>query len=203
MPVYSILVRRFIPPRTYRDVFAKFFGEGWLGWEPETIRMEISRIWGVQPLEEVFEKIMALQTFLTTDLFWDEILSFENIVLAFNDAHVDPDMIQQALPREIAYAMIVARQLSEKDDFVEDIIEYIRACHREEGVLVYHDALKFAQPKYDDVFRKRIAGIVSNRMVAGQVPQNDSKDDDPEDVQHVKAWDCHGYVSEMMRRGAA
>lgn len=203
MPVYEIFVRKSFPPRTYRDVFTKFFGEDWLGWEPETLRMEISRIWGVQPLEEVFEKIMALQTFLTTDLFWDEILPFENIILAFNDAHVDPDMVQQALPREIAYGMIVARQLSEKDDFVEDITEYIRACHREEGVLVYHEALKFAQPEYEDAFRKRVAAIVSNRMSAGQIPQVGSGESNPEDVQHIKAWDCYGYVQELLQRGAA
>jgi hypothetical protein len=203
MQVYEIFVRRFVLPRTYKDVFDRVFGEDWLRWEPETIRMEISRGWGVQPLEEVFEKIMALQAFLTTDLFWDEILPFEDIVLAFNDAHVDPDMIQQALPREIAFAITVAGQLSDKKNFVEDIIEYIQACHREEGVLVYHDVLKFAQPEYDDVFRKRVAGVVSNRMASGEVPQGDSQDNDPEDVQHVKTWDCFGYVQERLRKGAA
>lgn len=202
MRVYEIFVRRFVPPRTYRDVFTEFFGEGWLGWEPETIRMEISRIWGVQPLVEVFEKIMALQTFLTTDVFWDEILPFENTILAFNDAHVDPDLVQQALPRELAYGMVLAGQLSSREDFVEDIIEYIRACHREEGVLVYHEALGFAQPEYGDAFRKRVAGVVSNRMTAGQIPQGDSEND-PEDVQHVKSWDCYGYVRELLQRGAA
>jgi hypothetical protein len=203
MRAYEIFVRRYIPPSSYRDVLTRTFGEGWLGGEPETLRSEIAGVWGVNPLAEVFEKIMALQTFLTTDLFWDDLLFFENIILAFNDVHVDPDMIQQATPKEIAYGVTVARQLSDREDFVEDVVEYIRACHREEGVLVYHESLRFAQPEYDDAFRKRVAGVVSNRMKAGQVPQVGSSEEDPEDVQHLKAWDCRGYVQELLQRGAA
>lgn len=202
MPVYKIFIKKFVFPQTYRDIFDQELGEDWRTWEPETLRAEISRIWGVQPIEEVFEKIMALQTFLTTDLFWDEVLPFENIVLAFNDMHVDPDLLQQALPQEIAFAVLMVGRISEKKSFVNDIAEYIRECHRREGVLVYHPALDFAQPEYEDAFRMNIAKTVRNKLSDNEAPRRDIDEENPAEVQHLKTWGCYEYVREMFERGA-
>jgi len=200
MPDFDLFIKKNVRPDAYRDLFDRTFERQWIEWEPETLRMEIPRTWGVHPIEEVFEKIMALQTFLRTDLFWDDVIAFENIVLAFNDLFVDPDLVQQALPREIAFGVVVANRLNTKSDFVQDIVEYIRASHREEGILVYHPELKMFQPEYSDDFRKGIAARVQELMAVGSQVHEDMSEEDSVQVQFAKTMDCVLYVSDKMER---
>ena len=143
----DLFIADFIAPETYRKILDKEM-PGWRDWEPETLRQEITRVFSARPTEQVFEKIMALQTFLTTELFWDNVMLFEDMILAFGDRFVDPTLLQVCLPEELAYGMVVANEIlhGREVEFVRDIIEYVRACHREAGVLVYHDVLKFAEP---------------------------------------------------------
>lgn len=197
----DLFVRTGVSPTAYRDLLSGRFGQGWLGWEPETLKAEIGREW-TDPIEQVFEKIMALQTFLTTDLFWDEILPFENIVLAFNDSPVDFDLIQRAQPKEIAYGVSVARDLKDREDFVEDIIEYIRASHREDGVLVYHPILWFSMPPRDDDKQIEIERAVIASIDDERPPNSaDTNAENPIDVQKLKTWGCMWYVLEKTAKG--
>jgi len=200
MPDFDIFIKKNVQPDAYRDLFDRTFGRQWIEWEPETLRMEIPKTWGVHPIEEVFEKIMALQTFIRTDLFWDDAVAFENIVLAFNDLFVDPDLIQQALPREIAFGIAVAKRLNEKSDFVQDIVEYIRASHREEGILVYHPELKVFQPEYHDDFRRDTAARVQELVAEGSGTPAEINEEDPVQVQFAKTMDCTLYVMDKMER---
>lgn len=182
------------------EVLASGLGRAWVEWEPETLRQEIQRTWNIDPSATVFEKVMALQTLLKTDLFWDAVLPFEKTVRAFNDLHVDPDLVQAAHPREIAFGMAAALDLRPKKDFVKDIEEYIRACHREFGVLVYHPVAAFAQPTYEG-FRKQIAGFVTRVLEAGSAPPEKIDQSNEIEVQFEKAWDVRMYVEERLQAG--
>jgi len=200
MPVRELFVQEQVLPRTYMDVLASGLGQAWVEWEPETLKQEIHRVWNIDPSVTVFEKIMALQTLLKTDLFWDAILPFEKTVHAFNDLHVDPDLVQAAHPREIAFGVTAALDLRLKKDFVNDVEEYIRACHREFGVLVYHPVLSFAQPQYEG-FRKQIAGFVGKMLGVGKEPPEKIDHENAIEVQYMNAWDVRMYVEERLQRG--
>jgi hypothetical protein len=200
MTGYEIFIRKYIPPKAYRDELTRAFGSEWLDWEPETILMEIRRQYGVTPIESVKDKIFALQTFLTTDLFWDDFLIFEKIVLAFNDRDVDHDLIQCATPEELAYAMEVSTGLREKKSFVRDIPEYIRACHREAGVLVYHSALQQFQPTYEDSFRRDVAERVEGNLRKPDPFVLRDDEENPAAVQTAKTLDVYAYVGERMEK---
>ena len=200
-----IFVRDFVRPKVYLDFLndTKDMFEGdWLKWEPETLHREIERVLVIRPTEQVFEKIMALQTFMNTDLFWDEILVFENIVLAFGDRHVDFDLIQGCTPEELAYGVSVAQEIGKRryGDFVRDIVMYIRACHQMAGVVVYHPALKFAQPEYSEPLSalvERVEKAIGN----GFSPKDPIDLDDPFQVQLAKALDVSVYVDERLIKG--
>lgn len=196
MKDYEIFRTKFIPPLVYRDMLDRNLGNGWRSWEPETIRQEIIRLSGIEPSEEAMEKIMALQTFLSTDLFYGEYIPFEKIVLAFNDKHVDPDMVQGCRPEEIAYAVTVASQLAAPKEFGREVLDYIRACHIEAGQLVYHDILKKAQPEYPDEFRRSVAKAV---IEVGD-DEAEVNLDDPVSVQRAKLIDCYAYVGERLAK---
>lgn len=201
MPINDIFTRKKVLPRTFVEVLAAGLGGSWLEWEPETIKAEINRVWSVKPTEDVFGKILALQTFLKTDLFWDDILVFENIVLAFNDHATDFNTIKTCRPREIALGITLAIDLRDKTDFVQDVVEYIRACHREYGVLVYHPIVSFAQPAYEDGTRKAIAEYVQKEIAAGRPPLENVNHANPIEVQYLKAWDAIQYVEEQVADG--
>lgn len=200
MPVRELFVTEQVLPRTYMETLASGLGRAWVEWEPETLRQEIQKTWNIDPSVTVFEKIMALQTLLKTDLFWDAILPFEKTVHAFNDLYVDPDLIQAAHPREIAFGMTVALDLRPKKDFIKDIEEYIRACHREYGVLVFHPVLAQWTPQYDG-FRKQIVEFVSRMLAENKAFPEKIDQSNAIEVQYMKAWDVNMYVEERLQRG--
>ena len=161
MKGYEIFLKKYVTPNVYKRTLDSVFGEEWRNkedaWEPETIRQEIERIWAIEPLDEVFEKIMALQTYLTTDLFWDDLIAFENIVLAFNDRHVDPDMIQSCTPEELAYGVEVASRVRPERNWIIDIIEYTKNT-RSKNMQSMSGTISM---------RPRLAGILSLRSIVG------------------------------------
>jgi hypothetical protein len=201
MPDYDIFFRSHVPPKVYRELLDKTFGGSWLEWEPETILQELRRVFGVAPTSFVQEKVFALQTFLRTDLFWDDVMAFEDMILAFGDRYVDLSLLQVCLPEELAYGMTVALDLGIKKDFVPDVVEYIRACHRIAGVLVYHPILKFAQPEYSDEFRKNVAKQADSLLQEDSPLSLEVNHEDPVSVQRAKARDVQAYVQERLERG--
>ncbi len=196
----DLFIRKFVPPGVYKKILDGRFGEEWYEWEPETFLQEIRRVWVVTPKEEIFEKILALQVLVSSTLFWDDPIVFENIVLAFNDRHVDPDLIQACSPEEIAYGVVMANGVRKRIDWDSDVVKYIQACHRRAGQIVYHDSVKFAQPKYEDDFRKELAGRVIGVLDKGGMTFIDT--DNAVEVQQGKTRDCGVYVEERLEQGA-
>lgn len=197
----ALFVRDFIRPKIYFDLLTEEFGNDWLEWEPETLHREIIRVFQ-RPTEEVFEKIMALQTYMTTDLYWDEILAYEDIILAFGDRYVDLDLIQGCTPEELAYGVAVAQDVGKKrhGNFVRDIVMYIRACHQVAGVVVYHPSLKFAQPEYPEPLASLVTRV-EDAIGNGLQPKDPVDLDDPFQVQLAKALDVSVYVDERLIKG--
>lgn len=182
-----------MPPNVYVKVLGEKFGDAWHEWEPETILEEIGREWSVKPSDSVMEKIMALQTFLTTDLFWEDPSFFENVILAFGDRYVDPDLIQSCTPEELSYGLTVANLVRRKTDFSKDIVGYIQACHRQAGQLLYHDTMTFAQPVYHD-WRQDLVDKAKGILSKGGIEFVDMIN--AAEVQQAKTRDCDVYVKE-------
>lgn len=199
MAVSDLILEEEILPRTLRSLLSARFPD-WEKWEPETLETELREMLGVPVLPDVFEKVMALQTLLRTELFWDDVLVFENICLAFNGSHVDPDLIQMASPREIAFGVVAVNQVRKRDNYVYDIEQYIQQSHRSAGILVYHPVLRFAQPSYDG-FRGQIARFVENRVKKDEPPPEEIDQESPIEVQYVKTFDCLSYVREKEELG--
>jgi hypothetical protein len=195
----DVFIRKFVLPNVFKKMLDEKFGVEWHEWEPETLLQEIRRVWNVTPVEEAFEKILALQTFVTTHLFWDDPIVFENIILAFNDRHVDPDLIQACSPEEISYAITVASRINRRGDFSQEVIKYIQACHVQYGQLVYHPSLEFAQPTYGDDFRHELAKRVAGVLEEGGMTFVDVNN--AVEVQQAKTKDCGVYVEERLSKG--
>ena len=79
------------------------------------------------------------QQFLTTPLV------FEKVILSANALGVRFDEIQICTPEELSYGISEVTKIMQSRDYDYDVIEYIRACCEESGLLVYPAEFSFSQ----------------------------------------------------------
>jgi len=199
----KLFTERFVPPKVYVGVLSKMLGGLWPTWEPETIWADIRDEAGVDVSDEVRDKINALRLLLTTDNFWEEFTVFENVILAFNDRHVDPSYVQVCLPQELAYGLTVAGSIKVKP-FSSEIINYIRACCTQDGLVVYPNIFSFAQPRFEDPTLRELVHDTqkvwdAQRFAQLRVPPGE--EEDAVVVQVAKLHDIDVYVKERLDKG--
>jgi len=183
-----------IRPEAYKILLDKEFGAEWVSWEPETLRSEISRVFGVNVTEEVDNKISALRVLLTTPHFYVDASAFENIVLAMNDLFVDPNILQIASPEEIVYALKIIDPVSpHKQSFGKEIVAYVNVACKQVGLLKYPAELAFAQPAYTGDLAALIGKIEPKQADPGRIDQTDAVQ-----VQSFKLYQIQEYVAAKM-----
>lgn len=155
-----------VPPKLYNKVLTREFGAEWQTWLPETLMQEIKRVWGVDVSDNVANKLGAYVVFLTTDEFMHNASAFEHIVQAINDAAVDPTILTLSSPSEIVYALLMLGPIDGKL-FEREVIAYIRACCDAVGLVLYPEAIQFAQPKYDSGEIRAMLPKIQSRQMEG------------------------------------
>lgn len=198
-----LFTERFIPPRVYVRVLTSMFRNAWFRWEPETLWAEIRDETGADVSEEVRDKINALRLLLAADNFWEDYTVFENTIIAFNDRMVDPTYIQVCLPQELAYGLTVAGAIRLRQ-FSSEVINYVRGCCTQDGLVVYHRSFAFAQPRYDDERLRELVQEIRKvwdieRFTQLRVPAG--AEDDTVVVQVAKLHDIEVYVRERVDKG--
>jgi len=202
----ELFTAKHVVPEAYSRILKARFGKEWVDWEAETLWKEIRSEFGAEVSDEVREKLNALKTHLTTTLFWDSFDVFEKTILAYNDRHVEPGIIQVCVPQEIAYGMTVAAGVRHQKKFDIEVLMYIRACCDSDGLVVFPQAFHFAQPEYKD---EHLAALAKNVWAVwkpellGKLVVPPSKEDDPEFIQLAKIHDIEVYVAEKLEHGKA
>ena len=152
----------------YKLLLDRELGDDWITWLPEALYKAIYDQWGVFPSTDVSNKLNAIKTFYTTDLFYHDAPAFEHMVLAINDHAFDANTLQLSLPEEIAYAIAVLK--ADPSKFEREVKGYVRVCCQNVGLLVYPNALKFAQPEYEGELARMAAKI----RPTSQEPESDT-----------------------------
>ncbi len=186
-------------PPLIDDILTKQWGDAWLIWLPETLEQMIEFEDGTVPSDEFLDKVHALQTLKMTEVFWDDPLVFEKIVLAFNGRYVDPTYWQCATLGEIAYAVAIA-DLIRKRAFEEAVVEYVRACAAQEGLIAFPTVLQRFQPTYDAETSRLVGKVEAAKDPA---PGTEVDDTDPVAVQRAKRRDVNVYVEERLHQSSA
>lgn len=189
----SIWDAKHVLPEAYVNELTYQFGSYWYEWEPETLWSEIRRIFGTEPSGEVKSKIGAIRVFMTTDLFFTDAPTFENIVLAVNDLFYDPTVLEIASPEEILYAITALSPLRPDVtiDYNREIVGYIRTSCRKDGLLVYPRPLQFAQPRIPEELQSVAEAIKPNSEIV-------SDSTDMVQVQSLKLYNLWQYVSKKI-----
>ena len=112
------------------------FGTEMLDWEPDTLRFEIEGEWGVSPPTNNIDKIWALVTLLTTNLFYVSLEAFIHICNALNGEGADFQTYDPATVPEMCWALVETTILNPPDrgeDFSSEILTYMKAELEDEG----------------------------------------------------------------------
>lgn len=164
------------------------FGKAWLEWEPETLWQAIEDEWLAPPTEGAKAAIMAVRVLLSNDDFFEDIQTFEAVVLGLNNHQPKFDRLEVAAPHEIAYAISQVNALRTKDrpEYSDDVIHYVRGSMREYGNYVYPFMLAFADPG------DRSPSIEAKIKKMAKSPPKDP--DDMVSVQAAKLHDLNVYI---------
>lgn len=112
------------------------FGTALFEWEPDTLRMEIQSNFGVTPPQENMDKIWALITALTTNLFYVSMEAFIHICNALGSEGADFQNYDPATVAEMCWGITEATLVyppEKEDTFSQEILTYMRAQLAAEG----------------------------------------------------------------------
>lgn len=113
------------------------FGIELIGWEPETLRMEIEDEWKVKPKQVNMDKINCLVNFLASNTFYKNIDVFMHTCTVLNDSPADFSQFDPPDVYEMCWAIVELSLLNPpegpEDEFNPEIITYMQLKLEEEG----------------------------------------------------------------------
>jgi hypothetical protein len=122
-------------------------GDGFLLWEPDTIWHSID----VDVPQENRDKLMAsVALHLVPSFYWDAVV-FEKTAVAFAGKRVLPEVLQEATPADLAWAVVEAKMIrenlgDESLDFEHEPTAYAAVALERAGFVLAPEQLQFAQP---------------------------------------------------------
>jgi len=179
-----------------------------LAWEPESIWLELHRQ-GLDLPEENRAKLMAAQTLrLVPAFYWDAVV-FEKTALAFDGVMPAPEILEEASPARLAWAVVEAGWIihdfrEARWEFQYEPRAYAAVVLNRAGFVLAPEPLSFAQTHLDrarhhdhllEEVRTRWARVSKDHLT--QLTLGES----PEDVQIARLAAVELYVRE--RRAAA
>ena len=183
------------------------YGDEIRAWEPESIWLTLERANVDVPLVNR-DKILATMTLLMMPAFWWEVHAFENTVCAFNDVQVNTEVLQEASPAQIAWAVYEAELLftqsdiNETPEFDHEPVVYTGTVLHRAGFLVAPQLLQFAQSTLDKLngtgapVTKQAVQDAWKKIEAQEAP---TLGDTPLDVQLGRLLGVKLYLQERLK----
>jgi hypothetical protein len=145
---------KYIRPIFYQRFFTiEYSGKDWTNFEPETLWFDLRTNYNITEIpEHVRNKVNAIKTFETTNRFYDDVVGFEKMILAFNDNYIDTTMWQICPPNELCLGIIYTQELdnAKSKEYNKDIIAYVRGACEEWGLVFYPKTLSVFQPEFSE-----------------------------------------------------
>lgn len=130
-------------------------GPSFRAWEPESIWLTLERKGIEIPLLNR-DKILAATTLMLIPAFWFEVNAFENTTMAFNNILSNGEILQEASPAQLSWAIYEAENLfgqfsdiHETTEFDREPILYTATVLHRGGFILAPTLLEFAQEELD------------------------------------------------------
>ena len=126
---------------------ADCFGEEFLYWDPETIRMEVDQEFSTQISDANFNKLLAAVRLVTENSFYRDLPTFIQVCNALYNGTFDPTRFDPADAGEVAWGITEAMLIwppdsRDQEPFAPEIVQYIGHAVREEGIMQPPDVLR-------------------------------------------------------------
>jgi hypothetical protein len=200
------------------EAVKKLLGPTVLAWEPETIRLELTRR-GITVDDGVMAKILSAITIVTTRAWTAD----HDVLFAFAVAccgvPADAEALHHPTPEQLCWAIheiaaLVGAAVNDDEGFDPDTVDpAIAVVLHDEGFMVTPDELRFAQDALDRSNRYSLDAGLKKRVLdawkkLATLPVNELRkelaklDEDPYGVQLRRLGDCRLYVAEHEERRA-
>ena len=183
---------------------AQRLAPGFEAWEPETVWLELERQ-GIDLSPVNRDKLMAATALaLVPAFYWDGVV-FEKTALAFSDVAASPDVLEEATPAQLAWAVHEAEAVRRGHgegpiDYEHEPIAYTAIVLHRAGFVVAPPQLEFAQVRLDamtkDLELKK--KVVDAEAASIHHPFSET----PVDVQRAYLAAVAHYVEERKARAA-
>ena len=156
MPSDKMMKSLWTSPQTFASVlltvFLDRFEMAGLGWDPNTITLEIEEEFDVDLPQCVLDKLMAAISILTSDTFYRSLPDFITFCNVLSGDTYRPDMFDPADSAEVAWGITEGLLISPPEDeqdgpFSDEIRAYIGAVLDQEGIINAPDVLQIALRK--------------------------------------------------------
>lgn len=173
-------------------------------WEPESIWLELDDR-GIDMPRINRDKFLAASSLVQSPaFFWDGIV-FEKTAMAFNNILSDSEILQEASPAELSWAVFEAKKLRELDlEFDNEPIGYAAVCLHRAGLHVAPEELAFAQEALE---RMNLAGKEMIEEIKSRWEALDKSDlvtldlsESPIDVQIAQLATVELYMQDRRKR---
>lgn len=148
-----------------------------LAWEPESIWLELERQGVDLPVENRAKLGAAIALRLVPSFYWDAVV-FEKTAMAFDDAPPNPDILEEASPARLAWAVVEADMIihAARDatwEFSHEPRAYTGVVLARAGFVLAPEQLAFAQSALNrerhhthllEEVKERWAGVDKSRL---------------------------------------
>ena len=114
------------------------YGTEFLDWEPDTLRIQVAEDYGADLPDNNWDKVWAVVTLMTTDLFYNSLEAFNHICNSLAGTGADFDKWDIAEPEEIMWGVAEAVLLDPPDkqgyDFSHEIKQFVGLALSEYGI---------------------------------------------------------------------
>lgn len=122
----------------------------WTSWHPETIRMELQDELKLSHIDDdVFGRLMAIVTIMTTDLFYQDLPSFIELCNVLAGSPSMLNVFDVADVYELSSAIMAAQFVDDEEEYSDEIKGYIGHMLAEEGFSKPPAFLKMAEMPRD------------------------------------------------------
>jgi len=184
-------------PLVLNLMLLKEFGSSYLGWEPETCWVEISKTWGTTISEINRNKIQAIRTCHVTDEPYERWEIFEKVAMGLLGLTPKFDLIQKPTPHRAAFALEVMSQVKDDVKPSSEVYKYIACCMLDSGVIYGPGVLEPCNEYVAEFVSSDKQAAVKKAVVMRKKPSFNGTNED--DVQLMKSNSVKDFMESTSR----
>lgn len=199
--ILSLLVDTNSSPAQLLAAMNEAFGEGWLKWEPATIRAELVDIgfdFDTLPVGS-WDKLMATKAAFMNNAPWKDWTAFLTFAQAMNNYRVDFNVARICSPAEAAWTVECLKLIRPDERFSREVQAMIGSIFLSNGIVIPPEGLDFVKDEMKEMQDKTMAmgefaKIAEERYILHRDQSSVPEGDSAIDIHTIKLLAIDEYI---------